>query len=157
MLPRIRRFKATQPKTRPLITRNHDFNVDTATFVRRALGKNYVEPNLEKTLPTTKLELKDFFVLKMVDTLKKKKGKEDSILTHPLVLVEDVEAFAAKIMAERGLDPAETDVIMGIDDGGGMLKVRISFYPVLMRESQNRCGHLVLPILTELQLNIAKS
>ena len=131
--------------------------MDTATFVRRALGKNYVEPNLEKTLPTTKLELKDFFVLKMVDTLKKKKGKEDSILTHPLILVEDVEAFAAKIMAERGLDPAETDVIMGIDDGGGMLKVRISFYPVLMRESQNRCGHLVLPILTELQLNIVKS
>ena len=37
--------------------------------------KNYVEPNLEKTLPTAKLELKDFFVLKMVDTLKKKKGR----------------------------------------------------------------------------------
>ena len=96
--------------------------MDTATFVRRALGKNYVEPNLEKTLPTAKLELKDFFVLKIVDTLRKKKGKED-ILTHPLVLVEDVEAFAARIMAERGLDPAETDVIMGIDDGGQMLKV----------------------------------
>ena len=102
--------------------------MDTATFVRRALGKNYVEPNLEKTLPTTKLELKDFFVLKMVDTLKKKKGKEDSILTHPLVLVEDVEAFARKIMADRGLDPEETDVIMGIDDGGQMLKVRFSFW-----------------------------
>ena len=27
-------------------------------------------------------------------------------------------------MAERGLDPAETDVIIGIDDGGGTLKVR---------------------------------
>ena len=34
-----------------------------------------------------------------------------------------IEAFAARIMAERGLDPAETDVIMGIDDGGQMLKV----------------------------------
>ena len=59
-----------------------------------------------------------------MDTLKKKKGREDRILTHPLVLVEDVEAFAAKIMAERGLDPAETDVILGIDDGGSTLKVR---------------------------------
>ena len=65
-----------------------------------------------------------FFVLKMVDTLKKKKGKEDKILTHPLVLVEDLEAFAAQIMADRGLDPSETDVIIGIDDGGNMLKVR---------------------------------
>ena len=27
IIPRIRRFKATRPKTRPLITRNHDFNV----------------------------------------------------------------------------------------------------------------------------------
>ena len=73
--------------------------------------------------------------------------------------MEDLEAFAAKIMAERGLDPAETDVIMGIDDGGGMLKVRITFYSVLIRESQHRCVHLVLLILTqsELQLNIVKS
>ena len=106
--------------------------MDTATFVRRSLGEKYVEENLEKALPKVKLQLKDFFVLKMVDTVRKKKGKEDSILTHPLVLVEDLESFAAKIMAERGLDPAETDVIMGIDDGGGMLKVRISFYSVLM-------------------------
>ena len=87
------------------------------------MGEKYVEENLEKALPKVKLQLKDFFVLKMVDTLKKKKGKEDSILTHPLVLVEDVEAFARKIMADRGLDPEETDVIMGIDDGGQMLKV----------------------------------
>ena len=98
--------------------------MDTATFVRRSLGRNFVEDHLEKTLPTVKLRLEDFFVLKMVDTLKKKKGKEDKILTHPLVLVEDLEAFAARIMADRGLDPSETDVIIGIDDGGNMLKVR---------------------------------
>ena len=99
--------------------------MDTATFVRRALGKTYVEENLEKTLHTVKLALEDFFVLKVVDTLKKKKGKEDSFLTHPLVLIEDIEAFSAKIMADRGLDPAETDVIFGIDDGGNTLKVRL--------------------------------
>ena len=98
--------------------------MDTATFVRRSLGRNYVEDNLEKTLPTVKLRLEDFFVLRIVDTLKKKKGHEDTILTHPLVLVEDLEAFSAKIMADRGLDPAQTDVIIGIDDGGGMLKVK---------------------------------
>ena len=101
--------------------------MDTATFVRRSLGKNYVEENLEKTLPTVKLALEDFFVLKVVDTLKKKKGKEDSFLTHPLVLIEDIKAFSAKIMADRGLDPAETDVIFGIDDGGNTLKVGLFF------------------------------
>ena len=101
--------------------------MDTATFVRRSLGKNFVEENLEKTLPKVKLALEDFFVLKVVDTLKKKKGKEDSFLTHPLVLIEDIEAFSAKIMADRGLDPAETDVIFGIDDGGNTLKVGL-FY-----------------------------
>ena len=120
--------------------------MDTARFVRRSVGKNYVEKNLEKTLPKVKLQLKDFFVLKVADTLKKKKGKADSILTHPLVLVEDLESFAAKIMAERGLDPAETDVIMGIDDGGGMLKVRISFYSVLMRESKHCIVLCILPL-----------
>ena len=97
--------------------------MDIGTFVRRSCGKNYVEANLEKTLPKVKLQLKDFFVLKMVDTIKKKKGKEDRILTHPLVLVEDIKAFSAQIMAERGLDEAETDVIIGIDDGGSSLKV----------------------------------
>ena len=97
--------------------------MDTATFVRRSLGKNFVEENLEKTLPKVKLALEDFFVLKVVDTLKKKKGKEDTFLTHPLVLIEDIEAFSAKIMADRGLDPAETDIIFGIDDGGNTLKV----------------------------------
>ena len=49
--------------------------MDTARFVRRSLGKNHVEENLEKTLPKVKLQLKDFFVLKMADTLKKKKGR----------------------------------------------------------------------------------
>ena len=104
--------------------------MDTATFVRRSLGRNYVEENLEKTLPGVKLALKDFFVLKLVDTTKKKKGKEDTILTHPLIVVEDVESFASRIIAERGLDPSEVDVIIGIDDGGSTLKVRfnLSFY-----------------------------
>ena len=49
--------------------------MDTARFVRRYLGKNYVEENLEKTLPKVKLQLKDFFVLKMANTLKKKNPK----------------------------------------------------------------------------------
>ena len=108
--------------------------MDVGTFVRRSIGKNYVEANLEKTLPKVKLQLKDFFVLKMVDTLKKKKGKEDRILTHPLVLVEDIKAFSAQIMAERGLDPAETDVIIGIDDGGSSLKVGHYFVYTLERK-----------------------
>ncbi len=112
--------------------------MDVGTFVRRSLGKNYVEENLEKTLPKMKLRLKDFFVLKMVDTLKKKKGKEDRILTHPLVLVEDLEAFSAQIMAERGLDPAETDVIIGIDDGGSSLKVGHYFSLHLSEKSIER-------------------
>ena len=112
--------------------------MDVGTFVRRSLGKNYVEENLEKTLPKVKLQLKDFFVLKMADTLKKKKGKEDSILTHPLVLVEDIEAFSAQIMAERGLDPAETDVIIGIDDGGSSLKVGHYFSLHLSEKSIER-------------------
>ena len=32
--------------------------MDCATFVQRSLGRNYVEENLEKALPKTKLQLK---------------------------------------------------------------------------------------------------
>ena len=96
----------------------------TATLIRRTFGKKSVEKNLKKTLPKLKTDLDDYFEYKMVDTVRKKKGKENIIESIPLVAAHDVKGFVSKAMADRGLDPAETDVIVGLDDGGQILKVK---------------------------------
>ena len=99
----------------------------TARLIRRVFGRNAVEKNLEKTLPKMKNDMADFIEVKQVETVRLKKGKETIIETLPLVSVADFKAFCAKVMADRGLTPSEVDIIIGLDDGAEMIKVRISY------------------------------
>ena len=95
------------------------------TLIRRVFGRNAVEKNLEKTLPKMKNDLADFIEVKQVETVRQRKGKETIVETLPLVSVTDFKRFCAKVMADRGLDPSEVDIIIGLDDGAEMIKVRI--------------------------------
>ena len=97
----------------------------TGTLIRRVFGRNAVEKNLEKTLPKMKNDLADFIEVKQVETVRQRKGKETIVETLPLVSVTDFKRFCAKVMADRGLDPSEVDIIIGLDDGAEMIKVRI--------------------------------
>ena len=72
-----------------------------------------------------KNDLADFIEVKQVETVRQRKGKETIVETLPLVSVTDFKRFCAKVMADRGLDPSEVDIIIGLDDGAEMIKVRI--------------------------------
>ena len=97
----------------------------TATFVRRVFGKNSVEKDLEKTLPEAKKDLVDYVKLFEVQTVRKRKGKPTIVATVPLVSIDDFKGFCLKAMEERGLNPQETDIQIGCDDGGGEIKVNV--------------------------------
>ena len=88
-------------------------------------GRNAVEVNLEKTLPKMKSDMADFIEVKQVETIRLKKVKETIIETLPPVSVGDFKGFCAKAMADRGLTPSETDIIIRLDDGADLIKVRI--------------------------------
>ena len=97
----------------------------TGTLIRRAFGKHAVEKNLEKKLPKLKKEMSDYMQLMEVETVKQKKGKDNIVETVPLVSVDDFSGFCAMAMAERGLTPSETDIMIGLDDGANILKVQV--------------------------------
>ena len=97
----------------------------TGTLIRCVFGRNAVEKNLEKTLPKMKNDLADFIEVKQVETVRQRKGKETIVETLPLVSVTDFKRFCAKVMADRGLDPSEVDIIIGLDDSAEIIKVRI--------------------------------
>ena len=54
---------------------------------------------------------------------KKKCEKKEVMKERPAVFAKDVEDLIAKIMMFRNLNPLETEVQIGIDDGQGQLKV----------------------------------
>ena len=45
--------------------------------------------------------------------------------TVPLVSIDDFKGFCLKAMEERGLNPQETDIQIGCDDGGDEIKVNV--------------------------------
>ena len=97
-----------------------------ANAVRAAfMDRNSVEPGLQEALPNLKLNVKEFFTVKVI--IMTEKGEiEESFTTHPLFFCEDLEAFIQYVIQKRGLDPNNLEIICGIDDGQKMLKV-ISF------------------------------
>ena len=96
-------------------------------FIRRVFGRNAIEKNLEKSLPQTKKKLEDFVKLLEVQTIRKKKGQETVEASVPMVSIDDLMGFCLKAMEERGLNPLETDIQIGADDGGFILKVNSFF------------------------------
>ena len=72
---------------------------------------------------------------------KKKKGSDDSDeessseeaddldeegcqdIVRPVVVCKDPKEFIAKVMMERNMDPENTDIKIGADDGQGMFKL----------------------------------
>ena len=57
---------------------------------------------------------------------KKQKKKTTCDVQKPVVYVKDVEQFASLVMAHRNLQPADSLVQIGIDDGQGQVKIMMS-------------------------------
>ena len=113
---------------------------EIAKFARYECGKSAVEAHLDLQLKDRNHLLEDDFVamkVSMLETEKKEEGEDDKdnnkkgklkkvevMKERPAVFARDVEDLVAKITVLRNLNPANTEVQIGIDDGQGQLKVR---------------------------------
>ena len=100
---------------------SHEMKAINAAL-RVELGRGSVEPGLMEELPNVKYQLADFFKVQFID-MTRKKGEEYTFLTHPLLYSSDVEALVMTAIEERGLDPDQVVLTVGIDDGQQFLKV----------------------------------
>ena len=119
----------------------------TGTLIRRVFGQNAVEKDLEKTLPKMKTKMEEFVKLETVETLRQKKGKATIVETVPMVSIDNFKEFCVMAMSERGLDPTETDIIIGADDGGGTNKVIFTYFLIFSaHESLYKRLHVYLSV-----------
>ena len=116
-----------------------------AEFIRFKEGKKSVEPYFKETLISKNSSLAEFFEAEKVDLkYKPRKKKDDSDsesedhdsnsekvdengLVHierPLVWCSEIDLFLNYLMSERGYNPNELDLKIGIDFGQESLKVR---------------------------------
>ena len=57
-------------------------------------------------------------------------------IVRPVVVCKDTKEFIAKVMLERNMDPENTDIKIGADDGQGMFKLNVQLL-TSDRESEN--------------------
>ena len=96
-----------------------------ASFLRKTVGVNIIEPGLEKALSRRKEQLRPFFGVQTVEVTKKLKKGEVEKLQRPMVSCNPpIEAFVNYVMDERGMDADNVELIWGLDDGRDSLKVR---------------------------------
>ena len=96
-----------------------------ASFLRKTVGVNIIEPGLEKALSRRKEQLRPFFGVQTVEVTKKLKKGGVEKLQRPMVSCNHVEAFVNYVMDERGMDADNVELIWGCDDGRESLKVFI--------------------------------
>ena len=109
-------------------------------------GQKAVEKDLQKTLPKMKTTMEQFVKLETVETLRQKKGKATIVETVPMVSIDNFKEFCVMAMAERGLDPSETDIIIGADDGGGTNKVIFTYFLIFSAHELIKI-HRLVPIV----------
>ena len=107
-----------------------------ANYLRVTCGKKSVH-KLEDYMTERNKKLEEYFVFENIVQTEKvsteddenkenKKKKETRMVDIPVVYATDVEKLALFIMEERSLQPDNTLLQVGIDDGQGLLKVMLS-------------------------------
>ena len=67
----------------------------------------------------------------------------DELCQRDIVFVKDIQSFILNIMEQRKLDPKQAFVRVGIDGGGGFLKVCVSiFEPDELKNLTENSGNL---------------
>jgi hypothetical protein len=107
--------------------------------IRKKFGQNSIIPNANHGIVEAGKKLDRFYDVKRISLeLKKKVGKK--IVTYKedkdVVYVNDVNGLVQHVMKERSLDPAKTLVRIGLDGGGGSLKVIASIF----EPEKENCG-----------------
>ena len=99
-----------------------------AAASRVVSGRTAVEPNLKGALKERNHKLDDLFSVETLEMQKKVRGvKEDenkvkSVLSTG-VYCNDCDALIQEVIAVRGLNPHESTVLVGLDDGQKFLKI----------------------------------
>ena len=88
-------------------------------------GRNSVQPYIREAISAMRSDMSDFFEVQSVSAYHKNKGKEGTIVRVPrtYVFVKEVDSFLHYVIESRGLDIDNWCCILGLDDGGGSIKV----------------------------------
>ena len=114
--------------------------IEKATRV--VFGRKAVESGIRDSRVVLNHSLDDLFEGKMMSLKfkpKKKKSDDESSddedfeldeegcqdVVRPVVICKDPKEFIAKVMLERNLDPENTDIKIGADDGQGLFKLNV--------------------------------
>ena len=97
-----------------------------ATFLRYWMGSNAVEPGLERQLQLQDRTLENFFCVAHVDM---KTGRETT-QRRAVAYCTDPAGLIQRVLHQRQVSPNEALVKIGIDGGGGFMKVCLSVVPI---------------------------
>ena len=106
-----------------------------ANFLRVELGKKAVEQELRAALVESNHKLDNLVTIKKLKLEESVKEKEDENSKkkktvyvekeQEVIICTDAELLVAKVMEERNLDPDDTLIQIGLDDGQSQLKVNL--------------------------------
>ena len=106
-----------------------------ANFLRVELGKKAVEQELRAALVESNHKLDNLFTIKKLKLEESVKEKEDENpkkkktvyveKEQEVIICTDVELLVAKVIEKRNLDPDDTLIQIGLDDGQSQLKVNL--------------------------------
>ena len=101
-----------------------DKALELSAAIQHVMGQKSVEPYFNKAITQQNHTLDDFFTQENVTVFRKVK---DEIVeeVRPLIYCSDVEALISVMLLTRDIDEEKHNLIMGIDDGQGVLKVML--------------------------------
>ena len=89
-------------------------------------GVRLIEPNLRKKLSERGKVLEDHFSMKICKFIEKKDDNPNNLVREkPVVFCRNIAQFVDVIAEKRGLKKGEYNCKIGLDSGGGFLKVHL--------------------------------
>uniref|UniRef100_A0A1I8I211 RING-type domain-containing protein n=1 Tax=Macrostomum lignano TaxID=282301 RepID=A0A1I8I211_9PLAT len=96
--------------------------------LRSSIGASAVQSNIRQTLREMDHELDDLFQAKQLAFIREERGRQTPAEQWAVVCTDVVELLGRMIANRRLMDVASTVVRIGIDGGGGFLKLSISVF-----------------------------
>merc|ERR1712001_139159 len=94
-----------------------------ATFINKFIQTGTIEKGFQQKLREAYSKCDDFFDRELVEFIDEETGK---IKQFAFTYVKDLSAFLFFIMAQRQLEPQETEAHLGLDKGGKLLKLTLT-------------------------------
>jgi len=124
--PRIQ-FSSSQLNTLQLSlsTSNTNMKNKIIPFLRTVLGRKSVEQGCEIQFQKRDSRLEQFFSFTELDF---QVSSTNELMPHPIIYCNDVEGLIASTCSARGIDMSEANIKIGIDGGGGFMKICLNIF-----------------------------